>query len=196
MAENKEEKTNDKAKVMSKSVAQPYKVRTRRPVKGSGGRRFHQKKTERRKKDNDPYDSEIISIRRVTNVKKGGKNMGLSVLVVVGDKKGKVGIGSGKAADVRSAQEKAVRRAKKSLVQVQLKGNTIPHEVKMKDGAALLMMKPAPVGTGVIAGTTVRAIVELAGIQDIVTKIIGTSNHISNAHCTLRALKSLRTNRS
>ena len=118
--------------------------------------------------------------------------MGFSVLMVVGDKKGRGGVGLGKAADVSSAMRKASTYAQKHLITVPLKGRTIPHEIRIKVGAAQVMMKPAPDGTGVIAGGPVRAVVEAAGIRDIVSKILGTKNKASNVYAAFAALKRLK----
>ena len=116
-------------------------------------------------------------------------------MVVVGDRKGRVGVGLGKGSEVRAAQEKAVGRAKKSLIFVPLKGNTIPHDIKAKFGAAKVFMKPAAPGTGIVAGSSMRMIAEVAGIKDILGKIFGTNNSISNAYATIEALKQLRDTR-
>jgi len=118
--------------------------------------------------------------------------MNFSVLVVVGDKKGRVGVGLGKAADVASAMRKASSYAQKHLITVATRGTTIPHEVRLKLGAAQIMLKPAPAGSGVIAGGPVRAVVEAAGIRDIVSKILGTNNKASNVYATFEALKRLK----
>lgn len=118
--------------------------------------------------------------------------MSFSALVVVGDKKGKVGVGLGKAADVSSAVRKASTYAQKHLIVVPMKGTTIPHEINIKLGAARLMLKPAPAGSGVIAGGAVRAVVEAAGIRNIVGKILGTNNKISNVYAAFEALKRLK----
>ena len=114
------------------------------------------------------------------------------MLVVAGDRKGRVGVGLGKAADVQSAVRKATVYAKKHLITVPLNGRTIPHTVLIKNGAARVLLKPAPVGTGVIAGGAVRVVVEAAGIHDIVSKILGTKNQASNVYATLDALKRLK----
>lgn len=112
--------------------------------------------------------------------------------MVVGDKKGRVGVGLGKAAEVQSAVRKATTYAKKHLIEVSLKGRTIPHEILVKNGAAKVLLKPAPVGTGVIAGGAVRVVVEACGIHDIVSKTLGTKNKASNVYATLQALSKLR----
>lgn len=134
----------------------------------------------------------IIQVNRVAKKVKGGSRIGFSVLVAVGDKGGKVGIGLGKAPDVRSAIQKAVRRAKKDMFEVPLKDTTIPYEVKIKRRAAKLLLKPAPPGVGLIAGGPVRIIAELAGIKDMSAKILGTRNKISCTYATIEALKKLK----
>lgn len=148
-----------------------------------------------KKEEKDPFDHKIIDIRRVTKMYKGGRRMKISVFVVVGDKKGKVGLGIGKGSDVKTAQDKAISKAKKSLSFVQLKGNTIPHQVKFKFRAATVLIKPASAGTGVIAGSSMRMVAEVAGIKDILGKVIGSNNQITNAYATIGALKSLRSTR-
>ncbi len=134
----------------------------------------------------------VVQVNRVSKKTKGGDKRSLSVLVVVGDRKGKVGVGLGKAADVQSAVRKATTYAKKHLIEVPLKGRTIPHTILVKLGAAQVLLKPAPVGTGVIAGGAVRVVVEAAGIHDVVSKSLGTKNKASNVHATLEALSRLR----
>ncbi len=134
----------------------------------------------------------VVQVNRVSKKTKGGDKRSLSVLVVVGDKKGRVGVGLGKAADVQSSVRKATSYAKKHLISVNMKGRTIPHDVMIKLGAAKIILKPAPVGTGIIAGGAVRVVVEAAGIQDIVAKIIGTNNKASNVYATLEALSRLK----
>lgn len=139
------------------------------------------------------YFEKVIQVNRVSKKTKGGDKRSLSVLVVVGDRKGKVGVGLGKAAEVQSAVRKATTYAKKHMFLVPLKnGRTIPHQIYTKLGAAKLLMKPAPEGTGVIAGGPVRVVVEAAGIHDIVTKSLGTSNKASNVYVALESLKRLK----
>ncbi len=138
------------------------------------------------------FDEKVVQINRVSKKTKGGNKIGFSVLVVVGDKKGRVGVGLGKAPDVSSAIAKGVSYAKKHLLRVPMKNTTIPHEVMIKRGAAMILIKPAPSGTGVIAGGAVRAVVEAAGIRDIVSKILGSKNQASNVYATLEALRQLR----
>lgn len=138
------------------------------------------------------FFEKVVQVNRVSKKTAGGDKRSLSVLVVAGDRKGRVGVGLGKAADVQSAVRKATVYAKKHLITVPLNGRTIPHPVLIKNGAAKVLLKPAPIGTGVIAGGAVRVVVEAAGIHDIVSKILGTKNQASNVYATLDALKKLR----
>ncbi|MFC2169673.1 30S ribosomal protein S5 [Acidobacteriota bacterium] len=135
---------------------------------------------------------QVISIRRVTKVVKGGKNLSFSALVAVGDKNGLIGIGKGKAREVPQAIAKAVQTAKKNLVEIPISETTIPHFIKGVHGGGVVILRPASKGTGVIAGGAVRAIMELAGIKDILTKSIRSNNPISIAHATMEALKNLK----
>ena len=134
----------------------------------------------------------LISVNRVAKVIKGGKHLRFSALVAVGDGKGHVGIGMGKANEVSLAIQKAGAVAKKKMVQVHLSGTTIPHETVMKFGAARVMLKPAVPGTGVIAGGTMRAVLEVAGVKDILTKCLGTTNSVNVVKATMKALTELR----
>ena len=134
----------------------------------------------------------VVETRRVSKTVKGGRNMRFSALVVVGDGKGSVGIGAGKAAEVPEAIKKAELQARRSLTKIALAGNTIPHETVGVFGKANVLIKPAPEGTGVIAGSSVRAVVELAGIKNVTTKAYGSRNPINCVKATLAGLKSLR----
>lgn len=138
------------------------------------------------------FEEKVIVINRVSKKTKGGNQIGFNAVVVIGDRKGRVGVALGKAPDVLSAIKKGARLAKRKLVKVPLKETTIPHEVYIKRGAAKVLLKPAPAGTGVIAGGAVRAVVEVAGIKDIVSKILGTNNKLSNVYATIEALKQLK----
>ena len=144
--------------------------------------------------DEDGFElkDQVISIRRVTKVVKGGKNLSFSALVAVGNERGRVGIGKGKAREVPQAIRKAVEAAKKNMIRVPLADTTLPHLVKGVDGAGLVVLRPASKGTGVIAGGAVRVIMQLAGIRDILTKSLRSSNPISVANATLDALRSVR----
>jgi len=156
-----------------------------------GERKQFGKRRDRNQNQGD-LDKKIISIRRVTRVYSGGKRMRLSVCLVVGDKKGKVGIAIGKGADVMAAEAKAFNKAKKKMVQIDLKGKTIAHAISYKKGAAKIILRPAAPGTGVIAGSALRAVLEAVGIEDILTKVIGSPNLINNAYACLEALQSLK----
>lgn len=139
------------------------------------------------------FEEKVIQVNRVSKKTTGGNKVGFSVLVVVGDKKGRVGVGLGKSADVSGAVRKAVTYAKKHLITVPMVKTTIPHEIRIKKGAARLILKPAPPGTGIRAGGAVRAVVMAAGIRDIVSKILGTNNKASNVYATFAALKEFKT---
>jgi small subunit ribosomal protein S5 len=138
------------------------------------------------------FEEKVVQINRVSKKTKGGNRIGFSALMVVGDKKGRVGIGLGKAADVSSAIRKGSTYAQRRMISVATRGTTIPHEIRIKLGAAKLMLKPAPAGSGVIAGGPVRAVVEAAGIRDVIGKILGTSNKASNVYATFEALRRLK----
>lgn len=149
----------------------------------------------RNRREDDEFDSRLLSIRRVSRMYKGGRRMRMSVVVIAGDKQGRVGIGLGKGADVSLAQSKAMEHAKRNLVMVPIKGNTIPHEVMHKYRSSKIMLKPAAPGTGLVAGATVKAVLELAGIKDILSKSLGSNNKINVAQAAIEALQSLRITR-
>jgi small subunit ribosomal protein S5 len=138
-------------------------------------------------------EERIIRTNRVQKTHKGGRTLSWSVLIVVGDKNGRVGTGLGKALSIPDAIRKGVEAAKKNLMTVPMVGGTIPHEVLMHFGASRVLLKPASEGTGVVAGGAVRAILEAAGIRDVLAKSLGSSNPVNNAAATMLALKKLQT---
>ena len=135
----------------------------------------------------------VVAINRVAKVVKGGRTFRFSAVVIVGDGAGHVGIGNGKAAEVPDAIKKAIQEAKKNLVEVPIVGTTVPHEFVGQFGSAKVMLKPAVIGTGLIAGGSVRPVLELAGYKNIRTKVIGTNNPRNVVYATLEGLKSMQT---
>ena len=150
---------------------------------------------DRRDRNEEPpeFEEKLVAVNRVTKTVKGGRNMRFSALIVIGDKKGRVGVGMGKAVEIPEAIRKASEAAKKNLVTIATKGTSIPHETVGHFGTAKVVLLPAPEGTGVIAGGPARAVLELCGVKDIRTKSYGTNNPINTVKATLEGLKSLRT---
>jgi len=138
------------------------------------------------------FDQRILELARVTRVTKGGKRMRFRACVIIGDRKGRVGFGLAKGLDVQQSVQKAATQAKKRLITVPLQNGTIPHAVHMKFASAKIIIKPAPMGTGIKAGGAVRVVFELAGIPNAVAKILGSNNKINNTKATMAALKKLK----
>lgn len=141
----------------------------------------------------DELKEKVVAINRVAKVVKGGRRFRFSAVVVVGDEQGHIGVGNGKATEVPEAISKAIQDAKKNLITVPIVGTTIPHEYVGQFGSAKVMLKPAPEGSGVIAGGSVRPVLELAGYKDIKTKVIGTHNPRNVVYATINGLKNMHT---
>lgn len=146
-----------------------------------------------RMEEKDEFDKKLLEVRRVTKVVKGGRTMRFSALVVVGDKKGRVGMGTAKASEVPMAVEKATKAAKKNLITVPVVNGTVPYETVGKFSTTRIIILPSKAGTGVIAGGAARSVFELAGYTDITSKIHGSTNKINTVRATLNALKDMRT---
>ena len=145
-----------------------------------------------RKREKPEYDQKLLDLARVTRVVKGGRRFRFRATLVIGNRKGKVGVGVGKGSDVSDAIKKAFDDGKKKIIFIKTVKNTIPHDIYWKQGSARIILKPAKEGRGIVAGGAVRAVVEFAGIKDIVSKSLGTSNKLNVARATLSALDSLK----
>jgi len=157
--------------------------------KDGKGRRGNDRRV---KKEPEEFEQKIVDLARVTRVMAGGKRMRFRACVVIGDKKGRFGIGLAKSADVSNAIAKAVDQAKKKIITVQIINGTIAHEITHKFGAGVVLLKPAKQGRGIIAGGAVRIVLELAGLHNVVSKIMGTNNPVTNAKCVAEALTKLK----
>jgi len=180
--------------MMEKEIEKVEEVSTEKVEKTERKPRQPKEKRQPRQRQPKLYEEEVISIGRVTKVTKGGRHFRFSAVVVVGDRKGKVGLGTGKSNEVPDAIKKASQAAAKNIVKVSVvEERTIPHEAMGVCGASKVMLKPAAKGTGVKAGGPVRAVLEMAGIKDILSKSLGSSTKVNMAYATLEALKSQRT---
>jgi small subunit ribosomal protein S5 len=164
------------------------------PNRGGGPQRGGQRRGQRRDRQEPQereFDQKIIDLARVTRVMAGGKRMRFRACVVIGDHQGRVAVGVGKGADVSLAISKATAAARKELIRIPLHEDTLPHEISMKFGAAKILLKPAPRGTGIIAGGAVRSVLDLGGVPNVVAKMLGSRNKLNNARATVMALKAL-----
>lgn len=161
--------------------------------RGQQGRGNRQER--RREVETDGIDTRLLLARRVSRMYHGGRRMRFSSFMVAGDRSGRVGVGGAKGLDVPSSQRKATQRGKAAMFNVPIVGNTIPHEVEFKYKSTRVLLKPAAPGTGIVAGAVVKAVAELAGIKDLLTKVHGSTNAINVANATVGALKSLRKSR-
>jgi len=173
------------------SMTSPKDTTTPRGKASSGPRRGRRPS---RRKEREPreFEQKILDLSRVTRVTAGGKRMRFRAALVIGDKKGRVGLGVAKGADVAIAVEKAYKQAKKRLVDIPLKDETFPHEVRSKFGSARVLLKPAPEGTGLKSGGAVHVVLELAGVPNAVSKILGSENKINIARATLHGLEMMK----
>ena len=203
MAEETTQKNSNQASPSAAASRQPQNnsARSRSATRGSGnndgngkGRRRSRRNDRRDKRVRQEYDQKIVSIRRVTRVMAGGRRFSFSVAMVVGNKKGRVGVGTGKAGDTQLAIEKAIRNAKRNIITVAMdKESHIPHDVEAKYASSRVMIMPAPGGRGLVAGSSVRTVLELAGVKDVTAKLISRSkNKLNNARTTVAALEQLK----
>ncbi len=168
---------------MSDKPEEKVENKSERPVKNIMRKRFHDDKREA-----PEFEERVIEVRRVARTVKGGRRIRFRALVVIGNRKGKIGMGLGKSNDVSEAVRKAVTQAKKNLVIVPIINGTIPYEVTSKHGSAVVMLKPATSGTSIVAGGSVRAVADLAGITDILSKMLGSASKVNNIIATMKAL--------
>ena len=160
--------------------------------RGGRGGRGRDRDQRQREDDSGGFNERVVHTRRIAKVVKGGRRLRFNALVVVGDGQGRVGAGMGKALAIPDAVRKGTAVARRSTVQIPIKGSTIPHEISVRKGASIVIIKPAPLGTGVIAAGAMRAMLELGGVQDVVGKSLGSRNPINIVQATLEALSQLR----
>jgi small subunit ribosomal protein S5 len=189
---------------MSEEKKQEEKKQGNTSTAGAAGNSFNNSGFNKKRKDfsgrgkrfgerpKEEFEQRILDLARVTRVMKGGKRMSFRACVAIGDKKGRIAVALGKGADVTLAVNKAVNKAKKNLLEVPIYNDTITHQINAKFGSAKLLLKPAAKGRGVIAGGVIRVILDLAGIKNVTSKILGTNNKVNNAKCTILALSKLK----
>lgn len=190
--ELKVEQTEETAAPTEASKEQPSYQRGNRGGRNQRGNRGDRKPRDREPKEESPYEDKLVSVGRITKVVKGGRRLRFNALVVIGDRKGLVGFGTGKAKEVPDAIKKATKDAEKNLIKVPLYGATVPHQVFGKYGAGKVLIKPAVPGTGISAGGSVRAVLELAGIEDVLAKSLGSNTPVNMVRATIDGLKQLR----
>lgn len=191
--EQKNEETVVNVETAPVNVEQKPQTQDKKGRKGGKFDKTRKPRGERAPREAEEFEKRMVDIRSVQKTVKGGRILSFSALCVVGDKKGRVGIGTGKAREATNAIEKGFSAAKKNMIEVSMAGNTIPHAINMKYGACTVRLMPAKEGTGVIAGGAARPVLELAGIKDITSKNQGSSNKINTVRATFEALKALRT---
>ena len=174
---------------VTEAVVESAEVQAEKPQKRGRKRKIETTEVE---KPVSEWEERVVQIRRVTKVVKGGKKLSFRVVVIVGNKKGQVGVGSAKAAEVIIAIQKAIADGRKNLINVPIFKTTIPHPITGRSGAGSVVLRPASEGTGVIAGGAVRSVLELAGIENILSKSLGSKSPLNAANATMEALKSLR----
>ncbi len=178
-------------------MAEDKPIQNKEKGQETGGKRGFRgsRRPSRETPEEKEFDQVTLDLARVTRVTKGGKRMRFRATVIIGDKRNRVGLGIAKGADVALAVNKATRLAKKGLIKVVMEGKTIPHWIDAKEGAAKVLLRPAPSGSGIIAGGAMRVVLELSGVQDVVGKMLGANNKVNNARATIKALSMLKPRR-
>ena len=190
--ENKEELKAEATETVEETAAPAEATNDEKPARGRRGRGRKQKIETTEEKPQSEWTERVVQISRVTKVVKGGKKLSFRAIVIVGNQKGQVGVGCAKASEVIIAIQKAIADGRKNLITVPIFKTTIPHPITGRSGAGAVMLRPASQGTGIIAGGAVRSVLELAGIENILSKSLGSKSTLNAANATLEALKSLR----